>query len=1023
MGRRARWRGRRTLAELEEAIALGRERGARDRRRSGSARTCSPPTRASTRSSLRLEGELAAVEVDGELLRRRRRRDERGLPPSRPRRRPRRPRVRVRDPGHGRRRRADERRRVRLGLVGDPRARARRHGRRRADGSPATSSGSRTGTRRCAPSQVVARVEYRLEPRAGRGDQGERRRARRAAQGDAADEQADVRQRVQEPAGELGAGRMLEAVRPQGPSDRRRGRSRRSMRTSSRTPTARRRADCLALMDEARRRAREQFGVELEREVVLVGSLAFGDRARRTSARCRLGPRSGRARRRARRGERARCGRGTSGRGSSGLARAASVVVPFPRRRAGDRLELGSLVPSGRSLLVAFGVLGGVLLALVLARETVALRGARDRGDGCPAGRRAPGAQGSRRSRRGRASSGSTSRTSPDRRRRAPDGRGVSASTVPIPHTLRVTIVPERAVAVVRQGASSFARLRARPVVARVEPGAKRRPAAHLDRARTSSSTSGLASSSGDLRTAVARRRAARRRPLPEPGRRPSRPTDGLTLRLRSGLEIRLGDATGRRAQARGGARGVLPLLPPGSAYLDVSVPERPVAARASTLRLRLRVRLDRDLRVPLTMSTRSPYPGCESGNPGPSTLDESFTLRWVENEQSDTVTISPSSRSSASAAAARTRSTGWSRPASRASSSSPSTPTRRRCSMTDADVKIHIGSKATRGLGAGADPRGRARRRAGEPRRAEGGAQGRGHGLRHRRRGRRHRHRRRAGRRRDRHASSARSPSASSRGRSRSRAGAGPIRPRRGSRTLRDDVDTLIVIENDRLLQVVERTTSILEAFRMADDILRQGVQGITDLITVPGLINLDFADVRTIMRDAGSALMGIGVGRGENRAVEAPRRRRSPRRCSRPRSTARPACCSTSPGRPDLGLFEVNEAAEVVTGRADPNANVIFGAVIDEAHGRGRPRHGRSPPASAAGRAARAGATEPRRRARPARAETVATPSFDIRAPRGDDAEHRRPELPDARTPDARPRGCGRSPRTDPRSAASGS
>ena len=117
-----------------------------------------------------------------------------------------------------------------------------------------------------------------------------------------------------------------------------------------------------------------------------------------------------------------------------------------------------------------------------------------------------------------------------------------------------------------------------------------------------------------------------------------------------------------------------------------------------------------------------------------------------------------------------------------------------------------------------------------------------------------------------------------------------------RGIGSLSDHVDTLIVIENDRLLQVVEKRTSIVEAFGMADDILRQGVQGITDLITVPGLVNLDFADVRTIMRDAASALMGIGVASGENRA---PRRQRAPqsrRHSSRRRSRALPGSCSTS-------------------------------------------------------------------------------------------------------------------------------
>ena len=154
------------------------------------------------------------------------------------------------------------------------------------------------------------------------------------------------------------------------------------------------------------------------------------------------------------------------------------------------------------------------------------------------------------------------------------------------------------------------------------------------------------------------------------------------------------------------------------------------------------------------------------------------------------------------------------------------------------------------------------------------------------------------------------------------------------GIQSLRDSVDTLIVIENDRLLQVVERSTPVTEAFRMADDILRQGVQGITDLITVPGLINLDFADVRTIMRDAGSALMGIGVARGENRAVEAARRR-SRRRSSRQSLDGATGILLNITGGPDLGLAEVDEAAEVVRAAADSNANVIFGAAIDEGMG----------------------------------------------------------------------------------------
>jgi cell division protein FtsZ len=147
----------------------------------------------------------------------------------------------------------------------------------------------------------------------------------------------------------------------------------------------------------------------------------------------------------------------------------------------------------------------------------------------------------------------------------------------------------------------------------------------------------------------------------------------------------------------------------------------------------------------------------------------------------------------------------------------------------------------------------------------------------------------------------------------------------------LAEKVDTLIVIENDRLLQVVEKKTPLSDAFKMADDILRQGVQGITDLITVPGIVNLDFADVRTIMRDAGSALMGIGQGNGENRAGEAARSAVSSPLLESSIEGATGILLNIS-GPPDLGLFEVNEAAEVVTGAADQNANVIFGAVIDE-------------------------------------------------------------------------------------------
>jgi cell division protein FtsZ len=154
------------------------------------------------------------------------------------------------------------------------------------------------------------------------------------------------------------------------------------------------------------------------------------------------------------------------------------------------------------------------------------------------------------------------------------------------------------------------------------------------------------------------------------------------------------------------------------------------------------------------------------------------------------------------------------------------------------------------------------------------------------------------------------------------------------GVARLREVVDTLIVIPNEKLLSIVERRTSILEAFRQADDVLRQGVQGITDLITIPGLINLDFADVRTIMTDAGSALMGIGTGSGEDRAAEAARNAISSPLLEENVEGATGILLNITGGR-DLGLFEVNEAAEIVQGAADSNANIIFGAVLDESQG----------------------------------------------------------------------------------------
>ncbi|MBE0429124.1 MAG: cell division protein FtsZ [Thermoleophilia bacterium] len=151
------------------------------------------------------------------------------------------------------------------------------------------------------------------------------------------------------------------------------------------------------------------------------------------------------------------------------------------------------------------------------------------------------------------------------------------------------------------------------------------------------------------------------------------------------------------------------------------------------------------------------------------------------------------------------------------------------------------------------------------------------------------------------------------------------------GIRALREKVDTVIIIPNDRLLQVVEKRTSIIDAFKVADDVLRQGVQGITDLITVPGLINLDFADVKAIMKDAGSALMGIGVAGGENRAGEAAKAAISSPLLESSVEGATGILLNIT-GGPDLGLFEVNEAAEVISSAADSNSNIIFGAVIDE-------------------------------------------------------------------------------------------
>ena len=159
-------------------------------------------------------------------------------------------------------------------------------------------------------------------------------------------------------------------------------------------------------------------------------------------------------------------------------------------------------------------------------------------------------------------------------------------------------------------------------------------------------------------------------------------------------------------------------------------------------------------------------------------------------------------------------------------------------------------------------------------------------------------------------------------------------VQAEQGIQRLKENVDTQIVIPNDRLLTVSDEKTSVLNAFKMADEVLLQGVQGITDLITTPGLINTDFADVKMIMSDAGSALMGIGYAAGEGRALAAARAAISSPLLEASIEGARGILLNISGGS-DLGLFEVNEAAEVIHGVAHPDANIIFGAVIDDEMG----------------------------------------------------------------------------------------
>ena len=152
-----------------------------------------------------------------------------------------------------------------------------------------------------------------------------------------------------------------------------------------------------------------------------------------------------------------------------------------------------------------------------------------------------------------------------------------------------------------------------------------------------------------------------------------------------------------------------------------------------------------------------------------------------------------------------------------------------------------------------------------------------------------------------------------------------------KGIANLKERVDTLITIPNDRLMQVVDKRTPIMEAFRIADDVLRQGVQGISDLIAVPGLINLDFADVKTIMSDTGSALMGVGVAAGEGRAIAAAEAAIKSPLLETSIDGAKGVLLNITGGT-NLSLFEVNEAAAIIEQAADPEVNLIFGAVIDE-------------------------------------------------------------------------------------------
>jgi cell division protein FtsZ len=220
-------------------------------------------------------------------------------------------------------------------------------------------------------------------------------------------------------------------------------------------------------------------------------------------------------------------------------------------------------------------------------------------------------------------------------------------------------------------------------------------------------------------------------------------------------------------------------------------------------------------------------------------------------------------------------------------------------------------------------------------------------------------------------------------------------------------EVDTLVVVPNNRLLSVLDKGTSMVDAFRVADDVLRQGVQGITDLVTLPGLINLDFADVRTIMQEAGNALLGIGMGSGDRRAIDAAEQAVASPLLETSMDGARSILLSITGGR-DLSLWEVNEAAKAVAEAAHPDANIIFGAMVDEklddavwvtvvatGYGEQRPRRTLEEPK---------GEPRVRRAERPARAERAPRPERPAPAPA---REERRSGLGELDVPEFVPKG----------------